>query len=106
MVSQTKMVIITSNEDLIRQFASKPSDKTRIIELDDDVDLTALANDRNNLIDLAFLAQLSELVRRSFSPHNNSVSVSTLRIRIQMKFTKKSWALVKTLNLDRRNPLI
>jgi hypothetical protein len=57
MAGQTKMIVITSNEDLIRKFYLNQKINTQIIELDDD------EQDDNNIINLPFLAELSELVR-------------------------------------------
>jgi hypothetical protein len=58
MNNQTKLVIITSNEDLIRQISSnKCSRDTHIINLDDK------SSEKTNYFDLNLLAQLSELVR-------------------------------------------
>ncbi len=63
MAGQTKMIIITSNEDLIRQFCANKTTNTQIIELDHDKQATAMAEDDNNITKLAFLARSSELVR-------------------------------------------
>lgn len=57
--NQTKMIIITSNEDLIQQFSLNQSDNTRIIDLDEN---NSASTDNNNLVDLNFLVQLSEYV--------------------------------------------
>ncbi len=56
MAGQTKMIIITSNEDLIQKLSLNQKINTQIIELDDD-------EQDNNIINLPFLAELSELVR-------------------------------------------
>ncbi len=56
MAGQTKMIIITSNEDLIRKLSSNRKINKQIIELDDE-------EQNNNIINLPFLAELSELVR-------------------------------------------
>jgi hypothetical protein len=63
MATQTKMIIITSDEDIIRQFYLNKSKNTRIIDLDDEKQITTTANDTNNIMDMALLAELSELVR-------------------------------------------
>jgi hypothetical protein len=60
---QTKMIIITSNEDLIRQFSLNKSSNTQIIDLDNNNQITSVSKDNDNIINLALLAQLSELVR-------------------------------------------
>jgi hypothetical protein len=63
MAGQTKMIIITSNEDLIRQFCANKTTNTQIIKLDHDKQVTTMAEDDSNITNLAFLAELSELVR-------------------------------------------
>jgi hypothetical protein len=62
MNNQAKMIIITSNEDLIEQISLNKSENTRIIDLDRNKSNSSLNKDNNNSIDLNFLAQLSELV--------------------------------------------
>ena len=57
------MIIITSNEDVIRQFSSNKNRNTQIIDLGDDQQVTSGANNNNNTVNLALLAELSELVR-------------------------------------------
>ncbi len=59
MAGQTKMIIITSDEDVIRRFSLNKNKNTQIIDLDNDIQITSTAKN----IDLNFLAQLSELVR-------------------------------------------
>jgi hypothetical protein len=61
MAGETKMIIITSNEDLIQQLSTKKTSNTRIIDLDDETQMTAMGN--TNTTNLAFLAELSEIVR-------------------------------------------
>jgi hypothetical protein len=63
MAGETKMIIITSNEDLIQQLSTKKTTNTHIIDLDDEKKVTAMTKDNNNMINLAFLAELSEIVR-------------------------------------------
>jgi len=62
MISQTKMLIITSNEDLIHEVSTKNCQDTRIINLGENNSTPSIPNDNNNLFDLNILAQLSELV--------------------------------------------
>jgi hypothetical protein len=62
MTGQTKMIIITSNEDLIRKLSLNKTINTQIIELDHDKQVTAMAEDDNNIINLPFPAELSQLV--------------------------------------------
>jgi hypothetical protein len=59
---QTKVIIITSNEDLILQIRSIKSANTRIIDLDDNEQGSSTINDGTNIRNLAFLAQLSDPV--------------------------------------------
>jgi len=59
MAGQTRMIIITSDEDVIRRFSLNKNKNTQIIDLDNDTQITSTAKD----IDSNFLAQLSELVR-------------------------------------------
>ena len=61
MAGHTKIIIITSNEDTIRQFSLNKSADTHIILLDNDKQVTTTANN-NNIMDMALLAELSELV--------------------------------------------
>jgi hypothetical protein len=63
MAGQTKMIIITSNEDFIRQLLTNRTTNTKIIDYDHDKQVGAMASDDNNVINLSFLAELSELVR-------------------------------------------
>jgi hypothetical protein len=60
MAGQTKMIFITSDEDLVRKISSNKSTNTRIIDLDDHEQVSLAVND-NNIINLT-LAELSELV--------------------------------------------
>ena len=62
MTTQTKMIIITSNEDIIRQFSLNNTINAHVIDLDDDKQMTSTAKDNNNIINMALLAELSELV--------------------------------------------
>jgi len=63
MAGQTKMIIITSNEDLIQQLLTNKTTNTKIIDFDHDKQVAAMASDDNDVINLSFLAELSELVR-------------------------------------------
>ncbi len=63
MTGQTKMIIITSDEDIIRQFSLNKTTNTHIIDLDNNKQVTSTAKDNNNIINLDILSQLSELVR-------------------------------------------
>ncbi len=63
MASHTKMIVITSDEDVIRKLSLNKKINTQIIELDDDNEMALMAKNDHNIINLAFLAELSELVR-------------------------------------------
>jgi hypothetical protein len=64
MAEQTKMIIITSNDDVIRRLSSNKSIKTHIIDLGNTNQTTTISEHNNNIIiNSAFLAELSELVR-------------------------------------------
>ncbi len=65
MANQTKMIIITSDEDIIRQFAFNKNQNTHIINLDNEKQIITTDKDNNN-INSDLLAQLSELVRILF----------------------------------------
>ena len=60
---QAKVIIITSNEDLIQQIRSNKSANTRIIDLDDNEQDSSTINDGGNIKNLAFLAQVPDPVR-------------------------------------------
>jgi hypothetical protein len=62
MAGQTQMIIITSNEDIIRQFALNKITNTHIIDLDNGKQVTSITNNNNSITDLAFFAGLSEQV--------------------------------------------
>jgi hypothetical protein len=66
MADQTKMIIITSDEDIIRQFSLNNTKNTHIIDLDDDKQVTSIAKTNNNIINMALLAELSQLVCISY----------------------------------------
>jgi hypothetical protein len=66
MAGLTKMIIITSDEDIIRQFSMNKSGNTHIIDLDGDKQQTSIEMPGNTMINLAFLAELSQPVRILF----------------------------------------
>jgi hypothetical protein len=75
MANQTKMIIITSNEDLIRQFSLNTNQNTHIIDLDNKQQMVPTTEDKSQLINLAFFAHLSELVRILYSINKSIVSI-------------------------------
>jgi len=62
MAGYTKMIVITSDEDVIRKLSLNKTINTQIIELDNDNEMALMAKNDHNIINLAFLAELSELV--------------------------------------------
>jgi hypothetical protein len=62
MASQTKMIIITSDEDIIRQFSINKTKNTQIIDLDNNSQLISTEKDNNDVTALNLLAQLSGMV--------------------------------------------
>jgi hypothetical protein len=62
MASQTKMIIITSDEDIIRQLSFNKTKNTQIIDLDNGDQVISTAKDNNNTTNLNLLAQLSGIV--------------------------------------------
>ncbi|CAF1478736.1 unnamed protein product [Adineta steineri] len=90
MAGQTKMIIITSDEDLIRRLSSNKTDNTRIVDLDNNKQLTSMNNNDNNIMDLAILTELSEL-----NPKNDQIFKRALNSphhgrSKQVKLSKKS----------------
>ncbi|CAF1013610.1 unnamed protein product [Adineta steineri] len=57
----TKMIIITSNKDLIDELSTKKSADTQIINCNGNNLIDLISKDNNNSFDFNFLAQLSEL---------------------------------------------
>ncbi|CAF0800581.1 unnamed protein product [Adineta steineri] len=90
MAGETKMIIITSNEDVIRQFSLNKPKNTQIVDLDNNKQLTSINNNDNNIMDLAILTELSEL-----NPKNDQIFKRALdsphhgRSK-QVKLSKKS----------------
>jgi hypothetical protein len=64
MARPTKMIVITSNEDIIRKFSMNKN--THIIDFNDAKKILSSEINGKNTINLAFLTQLSELVRILF----------------------------------------
>ena len=65
MASHTKMIIITSDEHLIEQFAHQRPKNTHIIDLEDDQLDQSIDTNNTSLVNMALLAELSKLVRSS-----------------------------------------
>lgn len=64
MAGATKIIIITSDEDVIRQFAlHNNNENTHILNLDKNKQIIPTTEDNNNMINLDFLVHLSAVVR-------------------------------------------
>jgi hypothetical protein len=63
MAGQTKMIIITADEDIIRRFSLNKTQNTHIIDLDNDNQVISTEKDNKKIINFNLLGQLSELVR-------------------------------------------
>ncbi len=63
MANQTKMIIITADKDIIRRISANKTTNTQIIDLDNNKQLTPIGKDNDKIINLSFLAELSQLVR-------------------------------------------
>jgi len=62
MATHTKMIIITSNEDIIQQLSFNKAKNTQIIDLDNNNQITLNGKDDNDSTDLNLLARLSGIV--------------------------------------------
>ena len=62
MTNSKKFLIITSNEDIIRQFTLHEIKDTCIIDLDNDKQLLPTSNNNNFTVNLSSLSQLTEPV--------------------------------------------
>ncbi len=66
MAARTRIIILTSNEDIIRQFSLNRTKNTQIIDLDNDKQIAPIENDQNDHINMNLLAEFSQFVRISF----------------------------------------
>jgi hypothetical protein len=66
MTSQKHIVLLTSDEDLIRQLFLHKTSNTRIIDLHGSNQSTSRTDNNDNMIDLTFLAKLSQPVSISY----------------------------------------
>jgi hypothetical protein len=58
MAEQAKVIIITSNEDLIRQISLNKTTDTHIVASINDQQITLIPKDNTNINDLDFLSKL------------------------------------------------
>ncbi|UJR16570.1 hypothetical protein I4U23_003471 [Adineta vaga] len=101
MATKTKMIIITSDEDLIRQIALTKKSNTRIVELDHPNEVSSTNQDENDIIDLAFLADISAHNPRSDQVYKRALDSPHQTRSKQMKYAKKSADLVCAICGDR-----
>ena len=66
MTTQTKVMIVTTDEDFIRLISSAKQLNTTIVDLDKNNQSTSTNNHNATIIDLAILAQLFNKVSTSF----------------------------------------
>jgi hypothetical protein len=66
MADQAKMIIITSNEDLIRQISLNKTSDTHIIGLINNNQITSIPKDNKNINYLDFLSEFSVIVCISY----------------------------------------
>ncbi|CAF0911982.1 unnamed protein product [Adineta steineri] len=99
MTGQTKMIIITSDENIIRQFAFNQNTNTHIIDMDinNRQIISIEKNDNNNTINLDFAPELTrndQVYKRTIetTDHNQSKAIKT---------RKKSTDLICTICGDR-----
>ncbi len=84
MSSQTKVIIITTDEDIIRQFAFNKNESTHIINAGDNNNkqMTSIETNSNNSINLNYLPELTpndQVYKRTIdiNDHNQSKPVKT-----------------------------
>ncbi|CAF4272238.1 unnamed protein product, partial [Rotaria sordida] len=100
MANPTKIIIITSDEDIIRQFAFNKNKNTYVIDMDDNNNnrqITPIEKNDNSTINSNFLPELTrndQVNKRTIdtTDHNQSKSVKT---------RKKSTDLICTICGDR-----
>jgi hypothetical protein len=87
MAAQTKMIIITSDEDIIRQFSFNKTNNTHIIDLDNGNQVNSTENNNNNITNLNLLAQLSGIVCISLRIKYININIIFIfRIQIMIKY--------------------
>jgi hypothetical protein len=62
MTNQTKIIIITSTDDIIQKFSLNKTKNTRIIDLDDDEQQVLTEIDDHQIINMALFADTSQPV--------------------------------------------
>ncbi|CAF1267911.1 unnamed protein product [Rotaria sordida] len=98
--NETKMIIITSNEDVIRQFSlNKTHNNTLIIDLDNEKQISSIS--KNNSINLSVLAQLSELNSSSDHVYKRVLNSSDNNRSKPVKIPRRSTDLICTICGDR-----
>ncbi len=89
MAGQTKMILITSDEDIIRQFSLDKTKNTYIIDLHNDNQVTSSTEDNNNISNLAFFAGLSQLVCILYLYNSLKLKGFICRIQVVIKYTNE-----------------
>jgi hypothetical protein len=87
MAGQTKMLIITSDEDIIRRFSLDKTKNTHIIDLRNDNQGTSIKKVNKNISDLAFFAGLSQLVCILYLYKSLKLKTFICRIQAVIKYT-------------------
>ncbi|CAF1078475.1 unnamed protein product [Adineta steineri] len=91
MTGETKMIIITSNEDIIRQFSLNKPKHTHIVDLDNNKQVTSMNNNDNNIMNLAILTELSELNSKNDQIYKRALDSPHHGRSKQVKPSKKSF---------------
>ena len=99
MTGQTKMIIITSDEDVIRQFASNKHGNTHIIDMDNNNrQIISIEKTGNNTINVNLLP---ELTRNDQVYKGTADTISHKQSKTVTKTRKKSTNLVCSICGDR-----
>ncbi|CAF0907329.1 unnamed protein product [Adineta ricciae] len=101
MNGQTKMIIITSDEDLIRQLALHKRPDTRIVDLDRPNQHLAANPNENDMIDLAFLAEFSTHDAKSDQVYKRALDSEHESRPKQARGSRKSADLICAICGDR-----
>lgn len=104
---KTKMIILTSDGDIIRQSSFNKTKNSHIIELDDMKKV--LSNEtNNNMINLVFLTDLFQFVRILYSIHFIRIHFCAISIMIKCIKGHSNHSQIVSQNLPkhRRNPSI
>ncbi|CAF1635612.1 unnamed protein product [Adineta ricciae] len=95
------MIIITSDEDLIRQIALHKKASTHIMELDHPNEISSTNSNTTDMMDLTFLAEFSTIHPKSDGVYKRALNSSRQTRLKQTKSAKKSVDLVCAICCDR-----